>query len=88
MSHVVPRFHSTPSQGLFRRGVARSRSGYLDEARADLLLASRLDPTNVQVRKELVIVKEKEAEVQARNKKVRLRVLSVRPFSRVLRMVS
>ena len=39
-------------KALYRRGCARHKYGMLDEAKADLLKAAKLDPKNKAVRKE------------------------------------
>ena len=41
------------SKAWYRRGVARAAFGFLDEAKADLSSAARLDPRNVEIRNEL-----------------------------------
>lgn len=60
---------STNVKGLFRRGVARSREGFLDEARGDLLRVCQLDKANKEARLELQLVNEKAAEARARDRK-------------------
>lgn len=52
-------------KALYRRGLARSRMGLLEEARADLLAAFKLDPDNKPVKVEIAKLKKalKEAKV-------------------------
>lgn len=56
-------------KALYRRGLARSRVGFLDEARDDLTSAYEIDPKNVDARRELQTVRQKLAEARARDKK-------------------
>lgn len=51
-------------KALYRRGLAHMSSGGLEEARTDLLEASRLDPQNAEVRSRLAECKRKMAEHQ------------------------
>lgn len=43
------------AKALYRRGVARSHLGLLDEAKADLLAAAKAEPNNKDVRRELQV---------------------------------
>ncbi|CBZ53099.1 Peptidylprolyl isomerase D (Cyclophilin D),related [Neospora caninum Liverpool] len=56
------------SKGRFRRGVARMAVGLLDEARHDFVQAAKLDPKNVEIRRELEKCKKKIEEVRAKEK--------------------
>lgn len=56
-------------KGLFRRGVARSRNGFLKEARADLIRVCQLAPSNVEARSELKRVNEKLEDARNRDRK-------------------
>lgn len=47
------------TKGLYRRGVARSRMGLLEEAKQDLIAVVQAEPNNGEARKELCSVKEK-----------------------------
>lgn len=58
-------------KGLYRRGLARSRLGLLEEARQDLVAAFKLDSSNVEVRKELVLISQLEREAKSKAKTVR-----------------
>eukprot|EP00941_MAST-03F_sp_MAST-3F-sp1_P005628 g5628.t1 len=55
-------------KALFRRGTARSKFGLLKEAKADLLQAAKLDPSNKSVRKAYAELKKKIAEEKAKAK--------------------
>ncbi|EPR59296.1 peptidyl-prolyl cis-trans isomerase [Toxoplasma gondii GAB2-2007-GAL-DOM2] len=56
------------SKGWYRRGVARMAVGQLDEARHDFVQAAKLDPKNVEIRRELEKCKKKIEEVRAKEK--------------------
>jgi FKBP-type peptidyl-prolyl cis-trans isomerase/Flp pilus assembly protein TadD len=56
-------------KALFRRGATRSKKGLLQEAAADLKRAYKLDPANTQVRKELQLLKKRQAAEKAAEKK-------------------
>merc|ERR1719152_625584 len=56
-------------KALYRRGLARSRLGLLDQAKADLALALQADPTNRDAKRELLAVREKITSRKADEKK-------------------
>ena len=55
-------------KGLLRRGQARRRMNELDEAKADLMAAAKLDPKSREVRAELEELKTKQSEQKAKDK--------------------
>jgi len=57
------------SKALFRRGVARARLSLLDDAKADLTAACRVDPKNREARAELSAVTERITKRKADEKK-------------------
>ncbi|KAF0700461.1 Aste57867_8990 [Aphanomyces stellatus] len=57
-------------KALYRRGVALMYSNDLDRAKEDLTSAAKLDPQNRDVRRELVVLKEKLAEAKKVQKNV------------------
>ena len=56
-------------KGLYRRGVARTRMGLLEEAREDLKTANALDPTNRAVRHAWAALKKEFADQSTQQKK-------------------
>jgi FKBP-type peptidyl-prolyl cis-trans isomerase/tetratricopeptide (TPR) repeat protein len=56
-------------KALFRRGAIRSKQMKLPEAAVDLKRAYKLDPSNTQVRKELQLLKKRQAAEKAAEKK-------------------
>jgi tetratricopeptide (TPR) repeat protein len=60
-------------KALFRRGVAYSRKGFLDEARSDLAKVCHKTPQDAQARGELKNVHDKLMQARQRDKKVSAR---------------
>jgi peptidylprolyl isomerase len=60
----------THVKALFRRGVAYSSSGDLDKAQVDLIKALELDPSNQDIKNEILKVKEKSKQVSQKEKKM------------------
>jgi len=56
------------AKALYRRGLARSRLGQLDESKQDLVAAAKLEPNNKDIRREIQVVKEK---LENSNKKLK-----------------
>lgn len=56
------------SKALYRCGLARSRLGDLDRARAELLAAAKAEPRNAEVRKELDLCQRKLAEANKKDR--------------------
>ncbi|PFH33404.1 peptidyl-prolyl cis-trans isomerase [Besnoitia besnoiti] len=59
---------SESSKAWFRRGVARMAVGLLDEARRDFVQAAKLDPKNVEIRRELEKCKKKLEDIRQKEK--------------------
>lgn len=57
------------SKALYRRGLARSRLGLLDEAKEDLMGALKFEPNSKEIRKEIQTIKERLAETKKLEKK-------------------
>lgn len=57
------------SKALYRRGVARSHLGLLDEAKEDLMAALKFEPNSKEIRKEIQTIKERLAETKKLEKK-------------------
>jgi peptidylprolyl isomerase len=59
---------TTNVKALYRRGFARLKSGFLSEAKEDLMAAYKLDTTNKDIRKALAELKESQAEAKKKEK--------------------
>ena len=59
---------TTNTKALYRRGLARIHTGFLKEAKDDLMAAYSLDKTNKDVRKALALLKEEVAEAKKKEK--------------------
>lgn len=67
--HACLPAEQTNSKALYRRGVARSNLGLLDEAKEDLLEALKTEPNSKDIRREIATVKEKIAATKKAEKK-------------------
>jgi hypothetical protein len=67
-STAALKIDATNTKALFRRGVAYSQNGRLDEAKTDLLRVLNLDPANGPAKKELAAVQRKLREQRQKEK--------------------